>query len=317
VTKIEGTASLVDVPGRGVHRCDLRAKIFRQLDVRLAVGDEVELVPDESQAGELRGVIEAVRPRRTRLRRPRAFKRDQVVCANIDQVFLVVAVLEPDYKRNFIDRVLVAVEREGLQGAIIFNKVDLADERYRKVVEGDANVYRRAGYPALLASAESGEGLDHLARALLGKITVFSGPSGVGKTSLLNAIQPGLGLRTNEVSESTGRGKHTTTAAELFKLDQGGYVADTPGVRAFGLWDVGPRELAECFHEIGDVAKGCRFRDCSHRHEPDCAVVRAVQSEEAGPDGEPLIDEERYDSYVKLRDELEAEEAARQAAKKR
>lgn len=320
VLKIEGTASLVDTGEQGVLRCDLRARLFRQLGVRLAVGDRVEVrvlepaAPADPASGARpagHGMIEAVLPRRTRLRRPRAFKRDQVLCANVDQVVLVVSVLEPEYKRNFIDRVLVATEREQLAAVVVFNKIDLADRRYRRVVEDDARVYERIGYGALLASAATGENMDALAKALRDRISVVTGPSGVGKTTLLNFLAPGVQLRTAEVSESTGRGRHTTSAAELVSLPGGGYVVDTPGVRAFGLWDVGPRELATCFPELREASQGCRFGDCSHRSEPECAVLDSLKREDG------RVDEERYDSYLKLRDDLEAEEAARQAARKR
>jgi ribosome biogenesis GTPase len=318
VLKIGGSASIVDVGGR-TFRCDLRAKVSRKQDQRLAVGDRVKLTSREGkdEEGLELGVIEAVEPRRSRLRRPRSFKRDQILCANIDLVVLVVSTLEPDYKRNFIDRVLVAVEREELDAAIVFNKADLADRRYLDVVREDAAIYEKLGYPSGLVSAKTGEGIPELRQLLKDRISVITGPSGVGKSTLLNVVQPGLELKTGEVSESTGRGKHTTTSAELIKLAFGGYVADTPGIRAFGLWDVTARELAMCFPELREVMGRCKFNDCTHRAEPGCAVLKAVQEEQKAEDGLPVVDEERYDSYLKLRDELEAEEAQRDATKRR
>ncbi len=312
VTKIEGQSSWVDA-GDVRYRCDLRGKVSRRQNMRLAVGDRVRLEPtpgpttDESQPA--LAVIEEVLPRRTALERGRSYKRDQVVCANVDQVILVVSVLEPEYKRNFIDRVLVAIEHEGLAPAIVFNKLDLADDQYREVCADDAGVYRKLGYVVIGTSVESGEGIPDLLAAMKDKVSAVTGPSGAGKSSLLNAVVPGLRLRTADVSESSGRGRHTTTSAELVKLPGGGYVADTPGIRAFEILRIEPRELAGLFRDVARSSESCRFRDCSHRDEPGCGVIPAVQ---AG-----TIDEERYDSYLKLRSELEAEEAAQKASRKR
>ncbi len=312
VTKIEGSSSWVDA-GPDRYRCDLRGKVSRKLNLRLAVGDRVTLTPapDEKVGeGEPRhAVIEEILPRRTVLERARSYKRDQVVCANVDQIFLIVSVLEPEYKRNFIDRLLVAIEHEGIEPVIVFNKLDLADEKYREVCADDAAVYRKLGYRIFGTSIESGEGIDDLRAGMKDRISALTGSSGVGKSSLLNAIVPGLALRTGEVSESSGRGKHTTTWAELVPLPQGGYVADTPGIRAFEVVGIEPRDLPRLYRDIGAFSDGCKFRDCSHRDEPGCAVIPAMQ--------EGKIDEERYDSYVKLRTELEAEEATRNASRKR
>ncbi|HZU96208.1 MAG TPA: ribosome small subunit-dependent GTPase A [Planctomycetota bacterium] len=304
VTKIEGSASWVDA-GEKRLRCDLRGKLSRRLNLRLAVGDRVRLatVTDEQ------GVIEEILPRRTVLERARSYKRDQVVVANVDQVILVVSVLEPEYKRNFIDRLLAAVEAERLEPLLVFNKLDLSDERYRLVCAEDAKIYRQLRYSVIGTSVESGEGIQDLRAAMKDKISAVTGPSGVGKSSLLNAVVPGLGLRTGEVSESSGRGRHTTTHAELVRLPEGGYVADTPGLRAFEMKGVEPRDLPLLYRDIAAFQGTCRFRDCSHRDEPGCSVIPAVQ--------EGKIDEERYESYLKLRQELEAESATQKASRKR
>lgn len=311
VTKIEGQASWVDA-GSDLYRCDLRGKVSRRQNQRLAVGDRVVITVVEEPRKEgdpLHAVVEEVLPRRSVLERARSYKRDQVVCANVDQVFLILAVLDPPYKRNFLDRLLVAVEDVGIEPVIVFNKLDLADEKYREVCAEDASVYRKLGYRIVGTSVQSGEGIDDLRAAMKDKISAVTGSSGVGKSSLLNAVVPGLKLRTGEVSESSGRGKHTTSWAELVKLPQGGFVADTPGIRAFEVVGIEPKDLPRLYRDLAALADKCKFRDCGHRDEPGCGVILAVQ---AG-----AIDEERYDSYVKLRLELEAESATRNASRKR
>jgi ribosome biogenesis GTPase len=312
VTRIDPGTSWVDAGAGGTFRCDLRAKISRKENARLAVGDRVilvsEKVPDPAPAVRA-GVIEKILERRTVLRRPRSYKRDQFLCANVDQVLLVVSAYDPPYKRNFIDRVLVAIERESLEPVIVWNKLDLADESYREVVEDDARVYVKLGYKVVGSSAVTGEGIEDLRALLRGRISATTGPSGVGKSTLLNAALPGLALKTAGVQEGTGRGKHTTTSAELLPIEGGGFVADTPGLRAFALWDVAARDLPNYYRELAKLGASCRFNDCSHREEPGCVVIPAVESGE--------VDEERYDSYKKLRAELESEESARNALKKR
>lgn len=311
VTKILGGTSTVDAGPDGLYVCDLRARLFRKDGLRLAVGDRVAIVPtDDSDEGARRGVIEEMEPRRSALRRVRDFKRDQVVCANVDRIFIVVAAGDPPYKRPFIDRLLVGVARDELQATIVVNKMDLTDDDYRALIDDDLDVYGRLGHESLLVSAETGEGIEALRAALRDRISAVVGPSGVGKSTLLNAVCPGLALRTGEVSEVDGRGRHTTTSAELVRLpDSGGFVIDTPGLRAFGLWDLQPGELLIGFKDIDDAAVGCRFTNCGHREEPGCAVRQAVEEGE--------VDAERYASFLKLRDEVEAEAALRQATRRR
>lgn len=317
VTKVVGTSSYVETE-EGAFHCDLRAKLFRRQKVRLAVGDRVEFEVTEAppegedQAGEPgRGVIDAVAERRSVLRRTRDFKRDQIVCANIDRVFLVVAAFDPPYKRAFMDRVIVGIERDDLEPVLVINKMDLTDEAYREVVVEDAEIYRRLGYLALLVSATTGEGMDDLREAFQKGISAVVGPSGVGKSSLLNRLCPGLTLRTGEVStQKEGRGRHTTTAAELVRIPGAeGYVVDTPGLRAFGLWDATPDDILHGFREIAALAPGCRFSDCGHKTEPKCAVRAAVE--------EGKVDGERFDSFLNLKDEIETQAAQRQASRRR
>lgn len=308
VTKIVGTTSVVDVEGSELH-CDLRAKLFRREKVRLAVGDRVEVGGELGEA-EGRGVIEAVAPRRNELRRARDLKRDQVLVANVDRVFLVFAAMEPAYKRAFIDRLLVGCERDEIEPFLVFNKADLASEEYRDLVAEDAQVYARLGYGTLLTSAESGLGMDELAAAFRGRVSAVIGQSGVGKSTLLNRICPGLTLRVGEVSlDREGRGKHTTTAAELVRIPGGGFVVDTPGVRGFALTDVDAVEVSDGFREVVELAPECRFNDCTHREEPGCAVRAASE------DGR--VDEERYRSFLRLREEVQQTGSTRQATRRR
>ncbi len=250
-----------------------------------------------------RGAIKAIRPRGRTLSRVEpsdyagtSSEREQVIIANLDQAIFVFAATQPDPHLRMLDRFLVAAEKAEIPDiAIVVNKVDLAEETARATFA----TYEKIGYPVLYASAEKGIGIETLRDWLAGKISVFTGPSGVGKTSLLNAIQPGLGRAVSHVSEKLTKGRHTTVNAELIPLESGGYVADTPGLRQIAPWDVEPDELDGYFREIHPHIAECRFSDCKHINEPGCGVRAAV---EAG-----LIAPERFESYLRLRDELEAQ----------
>lgn len=324
VTKVAGTTSVVHTEA-GVLHCDLRARLYKRARVRLAVGDAVSVqaldasgaeveeaaaLEEAAETGEpARGVIEEVEPRRSALRRVRDFKRDQVLCANVDRVFVVMAATDPPYKRTFIDRLVVGIRRDDLEPCIVFNKLDLTDVEYAELVAADAQIYERLGFPTLLVSAATGEGLRELKDAFRGRISAVIGPSGVGKSTLLNRVCPGLTLRTGEVSVQDGRGRHTTTAAELVRLPTGGFVVDTPGLRGFGMWDMTLEEVRKGFPDVVEVAAGCRFGDCSHKVEPECAVRAAVEAEE--------LDDERYDSYLRIVEELAARGVDRQVQRRR
>jgi ribosome biogenesis GTPase len=214
--------------------------------------------------------------------------------ANLDQLVLVIAVKKPDPSLRKLDRFLAVAERNDLQTIICINKIDLAD--LEKVKE-KFQVYTDIGYHVIYTSAKEYVGIEELKACLHDKISVFAGSSGVGKSSLLNAIQPGLGLKVNQVSEATGKGLHTTRYAELIPLAEGGYVADTPGIRGLALFDMEPGELDAYFREIAPLVSECQFSDCTHQHEPKCAVRAAVKDGRISP--------QRYDSYLRLREEHE------------
>lgn len=262
----------------------------------VALGDRVRYVP----AGEGHGMILEVLPRRSKLSRlaPVPGRRifEQVIVANADLVLPVFSVAHPAPRWGLLDRYLVAAESAGLPALIVINKLDLAD--HNPGFEADLEIYRRIGYPVLPVSATTGEGIPKLQAALRGKQSVLVGKSGVGKTSLLNTLQPGLGMRVRAVSQGkVGKGRHTTTHLEMFELDSGGVLMDTPGIREFGLWDVSAEELAYLFPEMEAYIGRCKFGlSCQHDREPGCAVRKAVVEEAISP--------YRYQSYMNLRREL-------------
>lgn len=221
-------------------------------------------------------------------------EREQVLVANPDQVVFVFSVRTPEFSPRKLDRFLVVAEMNALPAIICANKVDLMDAAEAREM---FRIYEEIGYPVIHTSIITGEGIDELREWLRGRLSVLAGSSGVGKSSLLNAIQEGLGLRVKEVSDATGKGLHTTRHVELIPLDVGGYVADTPGIRSLALFDLEPGELDAYFREIAPLVAQCAFSDCTHVHEPNCAVRAAV---EAG-----AVSQERYDSYLRLREEQE------------
>jgi ribosome biogenesis GTPase len=242
------------------------------------------------------GVIESVEPRRSGVLSRKAAgdsEAEQVVAANVDQLVVVVSADEPPLNRKLLDRLIVSGEHGDLAIAVCLNKIDLADPaRFEPVLA----LYRRLGYRALSTSALSNFGIDALRDVLRDRTSVLAGPSGAGKSTLLMAVQPGLTLRVGPVSESTGKGRHTTTAVSLLPLDVGGYVLDTPGIREFALYNIDREVLKHHFPEITERLGQCRFADCAHLREPGCAVVQAVQAGE--------IDPERYESYCHIYESL-------------
>ena len=216
-------------------------------------------------------------------------RREHVLVANIDQLVIVMSLVEPALKPHLIDRYVAAALKGGLAPVVCLNKADLADPVALQPLIG---AYSQQGIPAVLTSAVTGYGVDRLRELLRDRATVFSGQSGVGKSSLLNAVQPELGLRVREVSESTQKGRHTTTTSELIRLETGGWVVDTPGIRQFQLWDTRPEEVEGYFREFAPFVALCGFPDCTHTHEANCAVKSAVARR--------LLSERRYQSYFGL-----------------
>jgi len=276
----------------------------------VAIGDRVRYVEAGDGSGmtplasthskEASGVIVEVLPRDSKLSRPapvpgqRVF--EQVIVSNADLVLPVFSVASPTPKWGLLDRYLVSAEAADLPSLIVINKLDLAWKNPGLAEE--VEIYRRIGYPVLLVSAATGEGIEELRQALQGKQSVMVGKSGVGKTSLLNAIQPGLGLRVKAVGQGEiGKGRHTTTHLEMFELEFGGALVDTPGIREFGLWDIPGEELAYLFPEMADHVGRCKFGlSCKHDQEPGCAIRKAVVAGTISP--------YRYKSYMNLRGEL-------------
>lgn len=276
---------------RGTLVCQLRGRLKRsRLETDLAaLGDRVWVRTLEEGTG----VIERIDPRARVLSRRAPLpqrKAEQVLLANPDQAVFVFACADPAPHRRMLDRFLVVAESQGLPARVCANKVDLVGPEAARALFG---AYPALGYPVTYTSAKTGEGIGDLRAVLAGQISVLAGPSGVGKTSLLNALQPGLGLRTRAIRRQSRKGHHTTVVPELIPLDGGGYVADTPGLRALGLWDIEPDELDAYFPEIRPHVGGCAFSDCTHLHEPGCSVRRACE--------EGAILPERYDSYCRLR----------------
>ena len=264
--------------------------------LKLAVGDRVTIEPADAGEG---WAISEIHGRTSSLSRrsPGTGRTERVVAANVDQVVVVFAMVKPEPHPRMLDRFLTIAEANDLSARIVINKVDLASEAAAR--ERFA-AYEKAGYAMHFTSTKASLGLAELRDALRARVSAFSGPSGVGKSSLLNALYPGLSLRVGEISESVNKGRHTTVGAFMHPLPDGGFVVDTPGLREVGMWGIQASELDRCFPEIRARRDECRFADCTHREEPDCAVRRAVH---AG-----TLDRERYESYVKLREELETAE---------
>lgn len=272
-------------------------EVLCQVADHLTDGRTSVLAPGDAVLVERQGddyVVQAVRNRRSKLSRPspRYAGREQVFAANVDQLIIVSAVAQPYFKTGVVDRYLIAAQIGGVSPVLCVNKVDLSEQEI-EAVEG----YRELGLPVIETSCVTGDGVAALRDAIEGKTNIFAGQSGVGKSSLLNALDPDLELRTQGVSNATSKGRHTTTASRLYHLEVHTHVIDTPGIKQLGLWQVSAENLDYYFPEIGRLAANCKFRDCTHSHEPNCSVKQAVE------DGDVTM--LRYQSYHRIRGSLE------------
>lgn len=305
VIRATGGHCLVSVADR-IWRCRLRGRLkqgTREAQTPAVVGDRVkfQILAEDSEPPT--GVIEEVLPRSNRISRLAARRSggrvEQVLMANLDQVVAVQSLCEPRPQNGFVDRLLVAAERFEVAGVLVLNKVDLVTDLVAE--EAVWNYFRDLGYTVIWASAEDGSGVAQLQDVLANRISLLIGASGVGKSSLLNVIQPGLRLRVNEVTGKTGLGRHTTTRTELFPLRGGGYIADSPGIRGFDPWDMEAQAVREFFPDFREPGLACHYRTCLHRDEPRCGVKDAV--------ARGLIPAWRHAAYLALLADLEERKA--------
>lgn len=277
--------------------CKVKGK-FRLSGIRstnpVAVGDHVTIVPNPEGTA----LITEIADRRNYIVRKsqNLSKQSHILAANVDQAVLVVTVNYPETSTTFIDRFLASAEAYRVPVVLVFNKTDLMNEDELRIQEMMMMLYRQIGYECIATSAINGEGIDRLRELLKEKVTVLSGNSGVGKSTIINHLMPGLELRTAEISEAHNQGTHTTTFSEMYPLE-GGWLIDTPGIRGFGTFDMEPEEICGYFKDIFAVSADCRFNNCTHTHEPGCAVVKAVE--------EHRIALSRYNSYLSMLNDKE------------
>ena len=292
VLSVHGLYSYVEDEQGRVFTCVTR-RVLKTISTNqrqiVVAGDRVYFRDANLPDGRCEGIIERVEPRYGTLSRT-SWNRKHVVVANVEQALIIASAAEPRLKPNLVDRLLVTCERSCVRPIICVNKIDLVDPASLQPLVG---VYARMGYRTVLVSAKTGFNMDRLRRFLVGRESVVVGQSGVGKSSLLNAIDSTLNLKVGEVSRENDKGRHTTTTARLLKLSFGGYVVDTPGVRQFMLWDVEPNEVVGYYRDLRPYENLCKFPDCTHRHEASCAVKDSVA------DGR--LDARRYESYLALR----------------
>lgn len=297
----------VETDEENIYTCRMRGKLkeVAQSSDIIAIGDKVDFTPNDADDGidELRGIIDKVHERHAVLSRAvrttgkrgaGQAQREHVLIANLDAALFVFSAAQPTPNWKLLDRLLVSAEANLLdEVVIVINKVDVMDEATLMPL---LKPYQDMGYPILFTSAMENTGIDALREQLKGKISVLTGPSGVGKTSLLNSIRPGLARATNSISDYSQEGMHTTRDSALIKLDDNSYLADTPGIRRMSVWDIEPEELDGYFLDIADYVPNCKFANCAHESEPGCAVKAAV---EAGD-----ISQRRYEHFLELRGEL-------------
>ena len=294
VIKNTGSWYTVKTDGEGkVIDCKIKGN-FRLKGIRstnpVAVGDRVEVVPNQEGTA----FITHIEDRRNYIIRksPNLSKQSHIIAANVDQAVLVVTINRPQTSTTFIDRFLASAEAYRINVILVFNKSDLLNDDERHYQEMMITLYETIGYQCLAISAATGEGVEQLETLLAGKTTVLSGNSGVGKSTLINRLLPGTNLRTAEISDAHNTGMHTTTFSEMLPLPDGGYIIDTPGIKGFGTFDMEPEELTGYFKEIFHFSSQCRFSNCTHTHEPGCAVREAVENH--------YIAQSRYQSYLSM-----------------
>ena len=279
----------IEAADGSVQRCNLRRTIKS-----LVTGDRVvwRAALQNNEEGRVNGIVEAVHERESVLTRPDFYDGIKPIAANINQIVIVSAIV-PELSLNIIDRYLVACETLGVEPLIVLNKIDLLNDESRDQVNDLMNIYRNIGYRVLEVSGYTNEGIDALTAALAGRISIFAGQSGVGKSSLLNTLLPeNADILVNNVSDVSGLGQHTTTASRLYHFPHGGDVIDSPGVREFGLWHLTPEQVTQGYTEFRDYLGGCKFRDCKHGDDPGCALREAVENGE--------ISAERFENYHRI-----------------
>lgn len=256
----------------------------------VAVGDRVEIVRNQEGTA----FIINIEDRRNYIIRKsqNLSKQSHIIAANVDQAFLLVTINHPQTSTTFIDRFLASAEAYGVPVILVFNKTDLLTDEELEYQKMMIDLYEIVGYDCVAISAEKGDGIDDLLGLLEGKITLLSGNSGVGKSTLINKIVPGVNLRTSDISDSHNTGMHTTTFSEMIQLEKGGYIIDTPGIKGFGTFNMEPEEITGYFKDIFKFSQNCRFSNCTHTHEPGCAVLKAVE--------EHYIAQSRYQSYLSM-----------------
>ncbi len=300
VTKSTGSWYDVKNEKAEVMRCRIRGK-FRIKGIKttnpVAVGDWVDY---HLEQGKNTGIITHIYPRKNYLlrRATNLSKRYHILATNIDQVFVTVTIIQPETTTIFVDRILVTAEAYNIPVVILINKVDLLDKvDLQKQKENFKDIYQKSGYQVLELSATTGYNIDRLKALMKNKVSMFTGHSGTGKSSLINAVEPGLDIKIGDISKIHKQGKHTTTFAQMYDLSFGGHIIDTPGIRGFGVVDIKPEELDSYFPEIFKYKRDCKFNNCRHIKEPGCAVKPAVQTGE--------IPMSRYKSYLQLLNEIE------------
>ena len=298
VIKNTGSWYTVKTDSNQLVECKIKAN-FRLKGIRstnpVAVGDRVSITPN------LEGTafITSIEDRKNYIIRKSSnlSKQSHIIAANVDQAFLVVTINRPVTSTTFIDRFLASAEAYRVPVVLLFNKTDALEDEEREYQQMMIDLYETVGYQCLAISAANGSGMDKVRELLAGKTTVLSGNSGVGKSTLINSLLPDVQLKTAEISDAHNAGTHTTTFSEMLELPEGGYIIDTPGIKGFGTFDIEPEELTSYFKEIFHFSKDCRFNNCTHTHEPGCAVLKAVE--------EHYIAQSRYLSYLNMLEDKE------------